>query len=194
MGAAFGDRLSSVQFAKKVVRDSRVDLSNGERSPPKTWLIMKNKGLNILQLRDLRRFFIVVLSVGFCLGGWAQTKSAARESPPLSSSDVERALSNPKMAAAVRFIERRLPGTQDTWYVVVLRIRDHGIKRLDTVLAFEKTTVAVQIANFLRQNPRIARNPKSFKQWLHVETFTHREAAESRYEAVNAYVHERGYR
>ena len=143
--------------------------------------------------QNLRRGFIAVLSAGLCVGGWAQT-SAAGETTPIRNSDVKKALSNPQTTAAVRFIERRLPGNQDTWYVVVLRIKDHGIKRLNTVLAFGKTAAAVQIAKFLRQNPRIVRNPESFKQWLHVETFKDRQAAESRYDDVNAFVRDRGYR
>ncbi len=147
----------------------------------------------MFRLQDSRRSFIAVLSAVLWAVGWAQT-SVAREHVPIRSSDVEKAMSNPQTAAAVRFIERRLPGNQDTWYVVVLRIRNHGIKRLETVLASGKTTAAVQIAKFLQQNPRIVRNPNSFKQWLHVETFGHRRDAELRFEAVNAYVRGKGYR
>jgi hypothetical protein len=140
----------------------------------------------MLCLQDLRRYPIAVLIAGICLGGGAQAMFAA--------SDVDKALSNPQMAAAVRLIERRLAGNQDTWYVVVLRSRDHGIKRLETVLVLGRTAAAVRIAKFLRQNPRVVRNPESYKQWLYVETFKDQAVAEMRYEAVNDYLLGRGYR
>jgi hypothetical protein len=138
----------------------------------------------MIHQRSLRRGGAVVLIAGLWAGGWTE-RSLALESKPRT--DTEKALSHPQTATLVRFIERQLRGNDDTWYVVVLRIVDHGIKRFTTVLAQGRTAAAVQITKFLQRNPRILRYPNSYRRWLHVETFSDQGDAELRYEVVNGY-------
>ncbi len=52
---------------------------------------------------------VAILSVGLLLGGWAQPESAGAEQSYPADADVAKALSNPRDAAMVDFIARRLP-------------------------------------------------------------------------------------
>lgn len=148
----------------------------------------------MFRLQYLSGSCIAVLSVGLLLGGWTQTESAGAEQSKATGDDIEKALADPQTTAMVDAVARRLPGNENTWYVLVLRARNCDTKNFQIVMASGKTAAVLQIAKFLQRNPKIARNPQSYTHWLHLEMYPNSQLAASRCQAISDYVQRCGYR
>jgi hypothetical protein len=138
---------------------------------------------------------VAVFGVGLLLGlgHGTQTQAAGTRPTRPAAGNTARASQDPQ-DAATEFVARRLPGNENLWYVVVLRAKSAAGKSFQIVMTPGKKAAAAQIARFLQQHPKIARNPQSFSHWLQLEMYPTQQHALLRCQAISNYARQSGYR
>ena len=147
-----------------------------------------------MRRRDSLGKVVLVCGVGLLLCGSTQSAATGAESYK-NGNDIQKAIqSNPRDAAMVDFIARRLPGNDSIWYVVVLRAKGSDVKGMQVIRTCGKTAAAFEIAKFLQSHPKIMANPMAYSRWLYVETYPDEKRATMRCIGICSYARQSGYR